>query len=234
MPLAPSHFIPFDLLSNFLTRTYLDTLESLYHPSHYSLDSSNTSLETIKSLKSFLFIFQNNNRNIEILQKQVFDFFTPYTYFSKAEILRQELDIHPDVTKSFCVSKRSFTIPTLRKIYAKNILSIKKQSSYEFWANYNIVFIHMHRNLVYHRFHEESSLPKILTASTASDFIVSIWEYYLDHLVAMHNFEYLSETITMLSSSLLPQADYLISYLKDKLYLIEYSSELDTLLKKLS
>ncbi|MEG0014155.1 MAG: hypothetical protein RR324_02945 [Cellulosilyticaceae bacterium] len=234
MLLAHSHFIPFDLLSNFLTRTYLDTLEALYHHSDYQLDSPNASLETIKSLKSFLFIFQNNNRNIEILQKQVFDCFTPYTYLSKTEILKQELDIYPDATKSFCVSKRSFTIPTLRKIYAKNILSIKKQSSYEFWANYNIVFIHMHRNLVYHRFHEESSLPKILTASTATDFIVFVWEYYLDHLVTMHNFEYILETINMLSNSLLPQADYLINYLKNKLYLIEYSSELDVLLKQLS
>lgn len=234
MSQAYSHFIPFDLLSNFLTRTYLDTLETLYQQSGYHLDTPSTSLETVKSLKSFLFIFQNDNRSIDILQKQVFNFFTPYTYLNKTQILKQELDTYPDAAKTFCVSKRSFNIPTLRKIYNRNILSIKQQPSYEFWQNYNVIFIHMHRNLVYHRFKEESSLPRILTASTASDFIMYIWEYYLDYLVATHNFKYLSEAIEVLSYSPLPQSDYLMTYLRSKLYLKECPPELDLLLKKLS
>lgn len=230
---AHSHFIPFDLLSNFLTRTYLDTLETLYYHGDYHLDSSEASLNTIKSLKSFLFIFQSNPKNITILQQQIFDFFTPYACLTKDEIIKQELELYPTLAKTFYMHRRSLNLSALKKTYAKNLLWIKKESSYEPWQNYNAAFIHMHRNLVYHRFKEESSLPRILTASTASDFILYIWEYYLDYLVTVHNFTYLSETIDMLHQSSLPHANQLIAYLKDKLILLEYSTEADSLLKKL-
>lgn len=217
MPSPTSPFIPFDLLSNFLTHTYLDTLEQLCHHCDYPIDESTPPSKVIKSLKSFLFIFQNNTHNLTSLQQQVFDYFEPYTYKTKTDILTEETLTNPQGAYIFCTSKRSLNINTLRKIYSKNILSLRKHPDYTIWQNYNIAFLHIHRNLVYHRFKEEASIPKLLCASTANDFITCVWEQYLHYLLSTHNYEDLLAATKMLSQSSLNTSSTILTYLQNEL-----------------
>ncbi|MGL6174119.1 MAG: hypothetical protein ACRC1P_05870 [Cellulosilyticaceae bacterium] len=233
MPSPASPFIPFDLLSNFLTHTYLDTLEQLCHHCDYPIDESIPPSQLIKSLKSFLFIFQNNTRNLTTLQQQVFNYFEPYTYRNKADILIEETLTNPQGAHIFCASKRSLHIHTLRKIYSKNILSLRKHPDYTLWQNYNIAFLHIHRNLVYHRFEEEASIPKLLCASTANDFITCVWEQYLYYLLSTHNYEDLLGAIKMLSQSSLSTSSTVLNYLQIELENLPPSLSKELLLKKL-
>lgn len=233
MPSKTSPFIPFDLLSNFLTHTYLDTLEQLCQHDHYHIDESMPPNQLIKSIKSFLFIFQNNTRNLVTLQQQVFDYFEPYAYKTKANILIEEARTNPEGTHIFCTSKRPLTINNLRKIYSKNILSQKKHPDYLLWKNYNIAFLHLHRNLVYHRFTEDASIPKLLRASTANDFITCVWEHYLHYLIVTQNYDDLLSAIQALSHSSLTSSYTILNYLKTQLNTLPAGNSRELLIKRL-
>lgn len=233
MPSSTSPYIPFDLLSNFLTHTYLDTLEQLCQYGEYDLQQSIPPSQLIKSLKSFLFIFQNNTHTITTLQQQVFDYFQPYSYKTKLNIIREENLANPEGTHIFYSSKRSLNIHNIRKVYSKNILLLKKNPNYTTWQNYNIAFLHIHRNLVYHRFKEEASIPKLLFASTADDFIQCVWEQYLHALLITQDYEALLSAIQALSHSSLSSSSVILSYLKTQLKLLPASSSKDLLMQLL-
>lgn len=170
----PHRFITFDLLSNFLTHAYLDLLESLYNKEEPLTSSSQVSPDFIKSLKSFHFIFQNNTRHLIILQQQVFDYFQPYRYLSKDQIINHQRLNRPESYKPFAITNYSLNFTNLRKQYSKQITPLRKSLNYPLWKQYNIDFLHMHRNLIYHSFKNEASLPDLLKASTAEEFVAAV------------------------------------------------------------
>lgn len=205
--------IPHHLLSNFLTHSYFDLLEQLCQTPTLINSEAPYSKDFMKSLKSFIFIFQNNSRNTKILQESVFKYYQPYKETSLHEISKLLLSEEYRPYAFFSPQKRNLTFENIRKTYHKTIRNTTNTPDYTLWNECNISFIKLHRQLVYCQFSSITTLPLMLQAPTAKDFILKAWLYAIDSLLSAKAYDLLLSTVHSFYKHPFESSPYLLTYL---------------------
>ncbi len=152
----------YDLLSNFLTRSFLDLVEKFHiylrHPADHTHD-----LALQQAIQSFLFLYQSNPLNTHLLDTQIFTLLP---------------EIHTSTPSRSALSHlTSFRKAKAR--YVKQFSSSDEKTALK--CNQQLLttyytIIHMH---------QKKTVPPLFLTTTANDFILSLWEFYLtSHLSA--------------------------------------------------
>ncbi|MEF9958898.1 MAG: hypothetical protein RR090_03340 [Niameybacter sp.] len=160
---------PLDLLSYPLTYTYFSLIDQYIRFTKNSSTVSPKSL--VHTLQSFLFLYDDNPRNIKKLNALAFNEFIPYTPIASSGLYKSEITEFPEGGKYYLACKYKLSFPILYKVYSKQFLRLKKLHAPAEVILLNHSFVHLHRRLIYAAFPDESSLPTLFKLTDADAFV---------------------------------------------------------------
>ncbi len=161
----------YDLLSNVITHSYFSLLENYCRFETAGTKNSLTLTAPLyQAAKSFLFIAQNFDHALDLLEHQVFRHYLPYQYLSKNKILSTLHTHHPEAAKYFRLSKSHLSLGKAKRCYIQTVSHFKKDYAYSKIAVCNAAFIHLYLYIIYHQF-KDNNIPELFKAYTASSFI---------------------------------------------------------------
>lgn len=159
---------PLDLLSNPLTYIYFSLVDQYMH---LIKSSSKPTKAFMRTLQSFLFLYETNPNNLKKLNALVFSEFIPYESIPSSQLYRLESTIFPLGAKYFASCKYKLSFPILYKVYAKQFLKLKKLHDLHEIGYLNQSFIHLHQRLIYASFPTQENLPPLLKVTNANLFL---------------------------------------------------------------
>lgn len=163
---------PLDLLSYPLTYTYFSVID---HYIRFIKEPTSVPHKSfVRTLQSFLFLYEDNPKNIQKLNNFAFAEQVPYECIAPSQLYRLETSLYPEGAQYYSTCKYKLTFPMLYTTYSKQFIKLKKAHATQEVFHLNRSFLHLQKRLVYSNFHDETLLPTLFKVTDAESFIKEI------------------------------------------------------------